>query len=333
MELRHLRYFIAVAEEGHITRAAERLRMQQPPLSQQIKAIERELDVQLFRRKPRGVELTDAGRAFLQDALATLARLDRGIDTTRRTARGEQGRICLGVTQTSPFHPFVPRVIRAFREAYPLVSVTLEEGNSDELVEHLRNERIDAAFIRMPPADAHGLVISALLEEELVVALSEGHVLAQSDGRGNAALPFKALAGETFIAWGRPQGMGAYPTVIAACHAAGFNPRLAHEALRLASTLNLVAIGLGISIVPASMQSVQMDGLAYRRLKSSTPLTVPLMLASRRGDPSAVVRRYLDLVKRAAKDFSVDNPEREARRVRKRKVIRSYRAGSAAQSR
>jgi DNA-binding transcriptional LysR family regulator len=250
MELRHLRYFIAVAEEGHITRAAERLGIQQPPLSQQIKAIERELDVQLFRRKPRGVELTDAGRAFLPDALATLARLDRGIETTRRTARGEQGRICLGVTQTSPFHPFVPRVIRAFREAFPLVSVTLEEENSNELVEHLRNERIDAAFIRTPPADAKGLVVSTLLEEELFAALPAGHVLAQSDGRGDAALPLKALAGETFVVWGHPQGMGAYPTVIAACHAAGFNPRLAHEGLRLASTLNLVAIGLGISIFP-----------------------------------------------------------------------------------
>ncbi len=331
MELRHLRYFIAVAEEGHITRAAERLGMQQPPLSQQIKAIERELDVQLFRRKARGVELNDAGRAFLHDALATLARLDRGIETTRRTARGEQGRICLGVTQTSPFHPFVPRVIRAFREAYPLVSITLEEGNSGDLVEHLRDERIDAAFIRTPPANAQGLVVSALLEEELVAAIPEGHVLAQSDGRGDAALPLKALAGETFIVWGPL--MGFYPTVIAACHAAGFNPRLRHEALRLASTLNLVAIGLGISIVPASVQRMQMDGLAYRRLKSPTPLTVPLMLASRRGDPSAVLRHYLDWVKRAAKNFSVDDSEWEVRRIRKPKIILSSRAGSPAQSR
>jgi DNA-binding transcriptional LysR family regulator len=290
MELRHLRYFIAVAEEGHITRAAERLGMQQPPLSRQIKAIERELDVQLFRRKPRGVELTDAGRAFLQDALATLARLDRGIDTTRRTARGEQGRICLGVTQTSPFHPFVPHVIRAFREAYPLVSLTVEDGNSDELVERVRNERVDAAFIRLRPADAKGLVVSALLEEELVAALSEGHVLAQSDGRGDAALPLKALAGETFVGWGRPQWMGAYHTVIAACHAAGFTPRLAHEGFRLASTLSLVAIGLGISIVPASIQSVQMNGLAYCRLKSPNPLTVPLILASRRGRGGSTLR-------------------------------------------
>src|SRR5262245_59046334 len=104
MDLRHLRYFITVAEEGHITRAAERLGMQQPPLSQRIKAIERELDVQLFRRKPRGVELTDAGQAFLKNAQAVLAQFDRTFETTRRTARGEEGEICVGITPTSPFH-------------------------------------------------------------------------------------------------------------------------------------------------------------------------------------------------------------------------------------
>jgi len=322
MELRHLRYFIAVAQEGHITRAAQRLGMQQPPLSQQIKAIERELDVQLFRRKPRGVELTEAGRAFLDDAIAILARLDRAFETTRRTARGEQGRLCLGVTPTCPFHPFVPRVIRAFRKAYPQVSITQEERNTKELVEHLRNERIDAAFIRTLPADTKGLVISALLEEELVVALPEGHVLAQSDGRADAGLPLKALAGETFIVWGGQHGVILYADLIAACHAAGFNPRLGHEAPRLASTLNLVAVGLGINIVPASLQRIQMDGLVFRRLQGSTRLKAPLMLASRRGDSSAVLRHYLDLVKRAAKDFSVDDSEYGLGHVRKRKMSR-----------
>src|SRR6476619_4504241 len=127
MELRHLRYFIAVAEEGHITRAAERLGMQQPPLSQQIRELERELDVQLLRRKPRGVELTEAGQAQLEDARAILAHNDDAFATTRRTARGEQGRIAVGFTRSAPFHPFVPRVIRGFREAYPLVALTLEE--------------------------------------------------------------------------------------------------------------------------------------------------------------------------------------------------------------
>src|ERR1041384_3000442 len=104
MDLRHLRYFIVVAEEGHVTRAAERLGMQQPPLSQRIKAIERELDVQLLRRKGRGVELTDAGRTFLNNARATLAQIDHTLESTRRTARGEQGRITIGITPTSPFH-------------------------------------------------------------------------------------------------------------------------------------------------------------------------------------------------------------------------------------
>src|SRR5712664_2644161 len=126
MELRHLRYFIAVAEEAHITRAAARLGIQQPPLSQQIRALERELDVQLFRRKPRGVELTDSGRAFLDEARTILAQIDHAFATTRRTARGEEGRIVVGFTSSAPFVPFVPRVIRAFRESHRLVSLMLE---------------------------------------------------------------------------------------------------------------------------------------------------------------------------------------------------------------
>ena len=148
MELRHLRYFIAVAEEKHITRAAERLGMQQPPLSQQIKALEQELDAQLFLRKARGVELTDAGRAFLEEARATLLHLDRALDSTRRASRGEQGRLCVGVTSTTPFHPVVPRAIRAFREACPMVALTLEECLSNESVDRVRNEQMDVAFIR-----------------------------------------------------------------------------------------------------------------------------------------------------------------------------------------
>src|SRR5690242_6333892 len=142
MELWHLKYFIAVAEEGHITRAAERLGMQQPPLSQRIKAIERELDVRLFHRKARGVELTDAGRAFLANARAILAHLDQAFETTRRTARGEQGEICVGVVPTAPFHPFVPRAIRAFRDTYPRVALQLEEHFGGELIERVRSGQV-----------------------------------------------------------------------------------------------------------------------------------------------------------------------------------------------
>jgi DNA-binding transcriptional LysR family regulator len=161
-------------------------------------------------RRPRGVDLTDAGRVFLDDAVAILARLDRAFEATRRTARGEQGRVCLGVTPTSPFHPFVSQVVRTFRKTYPLVSITLEEWHSNDLIEHLRNERIDAALIRTAPADRKGLVISELMEEELVVVLPEGHPLARSNGGGGAALPLKALAGETFIIQGGQQGLSLY---------------------------------------------------------------------------------------------------------------------------
>jgi DNA-binding transcriptional LysR family regulator len=319
MELRHIRYFIAVAEEGRIAWAAERLGMQQPPLSQQIKALERELDVQLFRRKARGVELTEAGRAFLDNARAMLVQLDHTCETTRRTARGEQGRICVGITPSGPFHPFVPRVVRAFREAYPLVSLTLEEYPSNELIERLRNEQIDAAFVRTRFADPQGLVVDPLTDELLVVALPAGHVLAQSDGGANAAISIKALAGETFIIQGGRLRLGLHASTIAACHAAGFTPRIGPEASNHASTLNLVAIGLGVSLLPASLQQMHIDGVTYRRLKGPNQPTLPLDLATRRGDPSAVVRHFLKLVRQAAKDFPFDDSERDIRRARKRK--------------
>src|SRR5689334_2161313 len=125
MELRHLRYFVAVAEEGHVTRAAGRLGIQQPPLSQQIRALETELDVQLFRRRPRGVELTQAGEALLTEARAVLDRAEHAASAARRAARGESGRLGLGFTSSASFHPLVPRIIREFRAASPLVSLTL----------------------------------------------------------------------------------------------------------------------------------------------------------------------------------------------------------------
>ncbi len=308
MELRHLRYFIAVAEEGHITRAAERLGMQQPPLSQRIKSIERELDVQLFHRKARGVELTDAGRVFLDKARAMLAQYEHTFEATRRTARGEQGRLCVGVTPTGPFHPFVPRVIRAFREAFPLVSLTLEECLSPELLKRLRNEQMDAAFLRTPMAEPEDLVINSLLEEPMVMALPSAHALAQNGG-DDAVLSLKDLAGETFIVYARQHGPGLYDATTAACLKAGFSPRLGQEAPRITSALSLVAAGLGISAVPASMQRMIMDGVAYRRLKGPNKPKAVLNLASRRGDSSAVVRNFLSLVRRAARNFHAD-PEK-----------------------
>jgi len=296
MELRHLRYFIAVAEEGHVTRAAERLGMQQPPLSQRIRALERELDVQLFRRKSRGVELTDAGSTLLAEARAILARVDHAFAVTKRTARGEQGRIAVGFTSSAPFHPFVPRVIRAYRDAFPLVALTLEEGGTIELIDDLRDERIDVAFVRTAIADQEGLMVSALLQEAMMLALPRAHLLAR---RTNKAVSLKALAEETFIVYRRHNGPGLYDAILSACHAAGFSPRVGQEAPRIVSTLNLVAAGLGISLVPESLQCMRMDGVVFRRIGGAAQPAAPLYLASRRGETSASARRFLELVKRS----------------------------------
>lgn len=303
MELRHLRYFIAVAEAGHITRAAEQLGIQQPPLSLQIKALEKELGVLLLRRKPRGVELTDAGVAFLERARVILNEVERAFASTRRTARGEQGRVVVGFTASAPFHPFIPRVIRAYREMSPLVSLALEESGSSALVQGLHNEQMDAVFIRSPVADVVGLEVTPLLEEEMVVALPAGHPLATASlANDSATLPLGALAKETFVLYKRPGGPGLYDTIITACRGAGFVPRVGQEAPRIVSTLNLVAAGLGVSIVPASLRRLQMDGVIYRRLSDTTELKLkaPLILACRPGENSAAVQRFIDLVRNTA---------------------------------
>jgi DNA-binding transcriptional LysR family regulator len=294
MELRHLRYFVAVAEEGHITRAAERLGIQQPPLSQQIRGLERELDAQLFHRRPRGVELTDAGRALFADARTILALVDRAVTTVRQTAQGKRGRIAVGFTSSSPFHPFVPRVIRAFREAYPAVSLTLEENGTADLVQALRTGRIDAAFIRSPIAGAPELIVRPVLVEEMVVALPVHHRLASHNG--GRALPLRSLGAETFILYRRPSGPGLYDAIISACRRAGFSPKIGQEAPLIVSTLNLVAAGLGVSIVPASLRRQHMDGVVYRSIRGGPGLVAPLNLAYRREGSSPALRQFVELV-------------------------------------
>jgi DNA-binding transcriptional LysR family regulator len=296
MELRHLRYFVAVAEEGHVTRAAERLGIQQPPLSQQIQALERELDAQLFRRKPRGVELTPAGRALYDEARAILARVDEAVAATKRAAQGEAGRIGIGFTSSASFHPFVPRTIRAFREAQPLVALALEESGTTELVAALRAQAIDAAFVRSPVGESDDLFVRPLFDEKMVAALPSGHRLS---GAGDD-LPLAALADETFILYRRPVGPGLHDAIIAACDRAGFSPKIGQEAPRMLSTLSLVAAGLGVTVVPASMSRLEAEGVVYRPIDKSAQLTAPLNLAYRRDEISAAVRRFVALVQRSA---------------------------------
>ena len=309
MNLRQFRYVVAVAEERNITRAAERLGLQPPPLSRQIKAIEREIGVQLFHRKPRGVELTAAGRAFLDNARAVLAQVDHTFETTRRAARGEQGRISVGYSSTVAFHPLVPRIIREFRKDFALVTVALVESDPTDLIGRMRDEKIDVAFIRRLEPDTQGIDINLLLEERTVAALPSGHALAQNNSGKGAALPLKALAAETFILYGDTKGALTTQSnaFVATCRAAGFNPRIGQVVPHISARLNLISAGLGVGIVAASLQHINIEGLVFRRLKGAAQIRAPLSLTSRHGDSSPVVRQFLKLAKRTAKTFRADD--------------------------
>lgn len=312
LDLRQLRYFVAVAEEGHITRAAERLGMQQPPLSQAIKAMEERLGLRLFRRNARGVSLTESGRVLLDEARVILARLDHAERSVQRTARGELGRLSIGIAPTAPFLPFVPGVIRTFRDAFPGVAVTLEECLSRQAVQGLEEARLDAAFVRAELPDARDLVVHRLADEPMIVALPASHALARCEG---VLRPLSAFADDTFIAFARSSGPGMFDATLAACRRAGFTPRIGQEAPRITSTLGLVAAGLGIALVPASLRAVRMDGVAYCDVVAEHRPTVPLQLALRRGDASAALGNFVALVRRAAA-VTAGEPTRRAAQSR-----------------
>ena len=293
MELRHLRYFAAVADEQHITRAAERLGIQQPPLSQQIRALEREAGVQLFYRKAHGVELTDAGKVFHEDVQRILGEVDRAVLRARRTAQGETGHLTIGMTSSAGFHPAVPRIVRQFREQAPDVALDLSESGSAHLVELLNDHQIDGAFIRTHQPRDSNLVVDEFTREPMMVAVPAGHWLAKSRTRLS---DLGKLAGENFILYRRVTGAGLYDAIISACNTAGFTPRIQQEAPWVGATLNLVAAQLGISIVPKSLSHMHLEGVVFRDLHIRPKLEAPIWFAYRRANQSAALRRLAGLV-------------------------------------
>lgn len=298
MEWHTLRSFVAVAEEGHITRAAERLNTRQPPLSLRIGALEKRLDVQLFRRKPRGVELTAAGQVLLIHARTMLEQHAKALDAVQRAGRGELGRLCIGTVPTGPMHPLMPSSVRQFRERYPDASVTLEECLRDELLQRLRDEQVDVAFMRSVPDDASGLAVEILLSEPMVVALPRGHALSKRGATVPVAM--RDLKGEPFIVFARQQGPAFYDSTLAACQRAGFSPRIAQEAPRITTALGLVAAGLGVTVVPASMHRIALDGVVFRAIDDRAGLKAVLALGWRKNDASPALANFVALVRRLA---------------------------------
>ncbi|MBA8899840.1 LysR family transcriptional regulator [Phyllobacterium sp. P30BS-XVII] len=295
IDLRRLRAFVALAEEGHVTRAAERLGMQQPPLTRLLQSLEADLGVLLMHRMPRGVRPTEAGKVLLDEARIILARADGVAAMVHRAARGEQGHLAIGFTSSAALHPIVPKMLRAFRENLPQVSVSLEEAGTAELVDALLHERLDAAFIRSPVGRTPGLRIDSVLEEPMLVALPVGHRLATDSA---SRLLLTELASEPFILYRRSAGPGLYDTILTACREAGFSPVVAQEAPRLTATLSLVAAGFGISLVPASMQRLGGEGIVYKAVAGSSRLIAPLLLAMRQAHPVPALAQFRSLVQR-----------------------------------
>jgi DNA-binding transcriptional LysR family regulator len=297
MELRHLRYFRAVAGEGHITRASRRLGIQQAPLSQQIKALELEVGTRLFHRRPRGVELNDAGRAFLQEVDAVLSGVDRAVESARRAHRGEVGAIRIGLTGSACFHPLAPEIVRRYRESFSGVAVRFVQQSTPELIHRLQAAELDVAFIRSAAAPISGLRIQRLVDEPMVVALPPGHRLASS----RRPVKLAALARETFVGYPRSAGAGLYDAIITACLKSGFNPNIGYEAPQIISTLSLVAARLGVSIVPASLRCVAMEGVTFRPLAGPQQPRAELNLAAPGGtDAGPIVGAFERLAREVA---------------------------------
>ncbi|MBO9330129.1 LysR family transcriptional regulator [Achromobacter xylosoxidans] len=296
IDLRLLRYFVAVAEESHLTKAAARLGIRQPPLSQQIRVLEEELGVTLFHRLPRGMELTESGRALLEDAHKILALTEQAVEGVRRVSQGEAGRLTVGFTGSAAFHPFVPSVIRRFRELAPNVRLVLEESSTGELMDDVCGGRVDVAFVRGPYGPDRGVVVEKVLDETMLAAFPADHPAVRRRPRQRIAL--SELADESLILYRRHSGPGLYDAILAACAAAGFSPRIAQEAPRMLSTLSLVAAGLGVSLVPASLRRVNIEGVVYVSVSRPASLRAPLNLIWRDAPLSGAARRLIEEVRR-----------------------------------
>ncbi len=253
-ELRHLKYFVVVAEELHFGRAATRLGIAQPPLSQQIQRLEAQVGAQLFRRNRRHVELTASGALLLPEARSLLRHAEHVAQAVRQAERGDAGTLRLGFV-SSAAHEVLPRLLRALRERAPAIAVDPTEAATSEQVVALGDGSLDVGVVRVP-VSAQGLTLHPLITEPLVAALPDFHPLA-----ARKRIPLSALASDPFVMWARKLNPMFHDTVIAACADSGFRPQIAQEAGELGTILGLVAGGLGVSLVPESTQRARAEGI------------------------------------------------------------------------
>ena len=289
MELRHLRYFVAVAEDEHITRAAARLGIQQPPLSQQIQNLEAELGVNLFARSPRKITLNAAGKVFLSDARRVLSLVDEAVQRVRQFDLGMEGTLMLGFTSSASMHPQTLAVIEKFRAMFPLVTLQIEEGANHDLLHLVEQERMDVVFVRTGVSRYPTLNSLTLSEESMVAAIPASHPLAKTAG----PLEMKELKDQPIVFYRQTNGSGIGESLISAFERNGFRPQIVSETQRIISAINMVAAGFGIAVVPKTMESFKIRSVVYRDLTAQSSFTVPLNVAYRRQADAETLRRFL----------------------------------------
>ncbi len=290
MELRHLRYFATVAEELNFGRAALRLNITQPPLSQQIKALEQELGVELFARTNRKVELTNAGRVFLGEARAILHRSDRAVLMSQRAHRGEAGQLSIATGEVA-MYSVLPRILSAFHKMYPAVSITIRKSLTGGSVKALKQDEIDCAFV-LPPIREEGIVHEVIMEEAMVCVLPARHRLAQA-----ASVSIREIADEPMIVISRQLGGGLWQKIASAFYDAGTLPKVTHEVAGTELALMLVRCRFGIAIMPASVAKAEHIGSVAKPLRTRIS-KLQLAIAWAEANPSPILGNFISCVRR-----------------------------------
>jgi len=289
VELRHLRYFVAVGETLHFGHAAERLRIAQPPLSQQIRRLEEELGVRLLYRTSRHVELTDAGRLFLIEARRTLVQADRAASIAMRADRGEVGRLTIGYMASAELS-VSPTILPAFRKRHPGVFIVLQILPPREQFQGLRAGRLQAGFVRLPVTD-RTLSVVPVFREPLVAVLPESHALARP-----RTVSLRALRNETLVLFPREHAPGYYDFLMRTCRQSGLDPKLVHESEKLQTIVSLVAMGRGVSLMPRCVVNLTRKGVVCRPLRPRAPDT-ELGLVYDPTNRSNLVQAFVSLTK------------------------------------
>ncbi|MGG0186554.1 LysR substrate-binding domain-containing protein [Bacillus rhizoplanae] len=299
MDIRKMRYFIMVAEELNFSRAAERLRMAQPPLSQEIRKLEEELGVQLFHRTKRMVELTDAGKIFLEGSQQTLFQLERAIKETQLAAEGKIGNLIIGFVDSTEI---VIEVLNKFRERFPKIHLILREMTTEQQLKALYEKQIHIGFIR---SKQNNEILSSEVcsEESLRLVLHQDHPFASLP-----EIPLQLLIDEPFILFPRHLGPNFYDLIISYFRDHGVSLKVVQEAIQMQTIVNLVATGMGVSVVPSSVESYKRSGVIYKKIQETTP-KVNLYVGWRQDEKSAVVDHFLTVVREVYSILQLDHQE------------------------